>query len=134
MSVNTISWLVYSIFAATALYLNWHSDIFSFTGNLGILKLVVWVIFAAFLAYSVYCSYQENLIRTVRKIADFHWGRQIGIDLYLGLFIFQTLIYLHEGTLAAVLWLVPTLLFANLSTLLYLGIHFDSVASNLLGL
>lgn len=133
MSANTISWSVYSIFVATALYLNWHSDIFSFTGNLGILKLFVWVLFAAFLAYSVYCSSQENIFRTVRKIAGFHWGRQIGIDLYLGLFIFQVLVYLHEGALAAALWLVPTLLFANLSALLYLGIHFDSIAAKLLG-
>lgn len=90
--------------------------------------------FVAFLAYSFYCSYKENIFRTIRKVAKFHWGRQIGIDLYLGLFIFQIFIYLHEGALAAALWLVPTLLFANLSALLYLGIHFDSIASNLLGL
>ena len=134
MSANTISWSVYSIFATAALYLNWHPDIFSFTGNLGILKLVVWVAFAAFLAYSVYCSFQENIFRTIRKIAEFHWGKQIGINLYLGLFMFQVFIYLHEGSLAAVLWLVPTILFANLSALLYLGIHFDSIASKLLGL
>lgn len=134
MSVNIISWSVYSVFVAAALYLNWHPGIFSFNGNLGILKLVVWTSFLAFLAYSIYCSYRENIFRTIRKVAKFHWARQIGLDLYLGLIVFQLFIYLHEGSLAAALWLVPTLLFGNLSPLLYLGIHFDSIASKLLGL
>lgn len=56
-----------------------------------------------------------------------HWGRQIGADLYLGLFLALLIIYLHEGALAAFLWTVPTLAFANLSILLYFAIHFDAI-------
>lgn len=133
MSANKVSWAVYAAFVAAALYLNWHPKLFSFDGDLGVLKLIVWAVFLSFLAYSVYCSTRENIFRSIRKIAELHWGRQIGIDLYLGLFIFLIFIYLHEGFFAAALWALPTLLFANLSTLLYLAIHFDAIASKLLG-
>ena len=133
MSANYLSWAVYAAFVAVALYVNWHTSLFSFDGRLGSLKLVVWAAYVAFLVYSVYCSSKENIFRTIRKIAEFHWGRQIGIDLYLGLFVALILIYLNEGIVAAAFWLLPTLLFANLSVLLYLAIHFDSIVTKFLG-
>ena len=133
MSVKNVSWAVYAAFVAVALYFNWHLSPFSFDGRLGGLKLLVWAVYLAFLVYSVYCSSKENIFRTVRKIAEYHWGRQIGIDLYLGLFVAMILIYLNEGLIAAVAWTLPTLLFANLSILLYLAIHFDSIVTKFLG-
>ena len=133
MAANLISWAIYAAFVAAALYFNWHPALFSFDGSHGGLKVVIWTLLVVFLAYSVYCSAKENIFRTIRKIAEFHWGRQIGIDLYLGLFIFLVFIYLHEGLAVAALWAIPTLLFANLSTLLYLGIHFESIATRLVG-
>ena len=133
MRANIISWAVYTAFVAVALYANWHPSLFSFDGTLGGLKLVVWGALTAFLLYSVYCSLKENIFRAVRKIAEFHWGRQIGVDLYLGLLVALILIYLNEGFVAAALWALPTLLFANLSVLLYVGIHFDSIVTKFIG-
>ena len=133
MAANIMSWAAYAAFVAVALYFNWHPSLFSFDGNLGGLKLVAWATLVAFLFYSVYCSSKENIFRTIRKIAEFHWGRQIGIDLYLGLSVALVLIYLHEGFVAAALWALPVLLFANLAVLLYLGIHFDSIVAKFLG-
>ncbi len=133
MAAKIISWAVYATFVTIALYVNWHPSLFSFDGTLGSLKLVVWSALIAFLFYSVYCSLKENIFRTVPKLAEFHWGRQIGVDLYLGLFVALILIYLNEGFFAVALWALPTLLFANLSVLLYLGIHFDSIATRFIG-
>jgi hypothetical protein len=42
-------------------------------------------------------------------------------------------VYLHEGPLALLLWLVPTLLFGNLSILLYFAIHFDGLVARFPG-
>ena len=106
---------------------------FDFTGDLGGIKVLIWGLYAGFLAYSVYCSTRENIFRSIRQIAQLHWGRQIGIDLYLGLVVALTLIYLNEGPIAMLLWAVPTLLFANLSILLYVGIHFDAIVLRFLG-
>lgn len=133
MSLNILLWGVYVAFVAAALFLNWHSGLLAFDGELGAVKAFYWLLYLGFLAFSVYCSTQENIFRTIRKMGELHWGRQIGIDLYLGLTIALLVIYLHEGLLVMLLWLVPTILFANLSILLYLGIHFDSIAVKLLG-
>ena len=58
--------------------------------------------------------------------------RQIGADLYLGLFLGLIIVYLHSGFIAVLLWLIPTLVFANLAMLLYFAIHFDAIADKLL--
>ena len=100
-------WGVYFLFAGLALYLNWHEDMLRFEGPLGILKLGVWTALLCFLAYSIYCSSRENFFRSVGEIARLHWGRQVGIDLYLGLFLGLVVIYLNEGTFAVILWLLP---------------------------
>jgi hypothetical protein len=100
---------------------------FRFSGPLGSAKLLVWLALAGFLIYSVYCSSREDLFRSIGAIARLHWGRQIGTDLYLGLFIGLLIIYLHEGPIAVLIWLIPTLAFANLSMLLYVAVNFDSI-------
>lgn len=133
MSANSLSWGAYVAFVALALYFNWHPRVFAFDGQLGVVKLLVWGLFAGFLGYSIYCSSRENIFRSVPKISQLHWGRQIGADLYLGLLLALFVIYLNEGALAAALWLLPTLAFANLSILLYFGIHFDSIVAKFLG-
>ena len=132
MSTKNVLWAAFVVFVASALYLNWHTSIMAFDGRLAWIKLLVWVSFAAFLAYSVYCSSRENLFRSLARIAELHWGRQIGTDLYLGLLLALFIIYLNEGALAALLWTLPVLAFANLSILLYFAIHFDEIVSKFL--
>jgi hypothetical protein len=42
-------------------------------------------------------------------------------------------IWLHEGFIIALIWLVPVLLFANLATLLYVAVHFESLVDRFVG-
>ena len=129
-----ILWGLYGAFVLFAVTAYTQETTFQFSGPLGGVKIIVWLALFAFIAYSVYCSIQENFFRSVRSIAALHWGRQIGTDLYLGLFIALFIIFLNEGALIALIWLVPILIYANLVVLLYLAIHFDSIVTKLLGL
>jgi len=126
-------WGFYAAFVVWVMYAYWHETIFRFSVPMGGVKLLVWLALAGFLAYSIYCSLRESLFRTISVMAKLYWGRQIGIDLYLGLFIGMLIIYFHEGPVAVLVWLIPTLLFANLSMLLYVAVNFDSLAARLLG-
>jgi hypothetical protein len=133
MARNAVLWAIYAVFAGCALYAGREAGPFSFEGPLAGVKAVVWLVWLAVLAYSLYCSRRENLFRTVGKIGELHWGRQIGTDLYLGLGLALLVIYLNEGGVVALLWLLPTLAFANLAILLYFAIHFDGIVARFLG-
>jgi hypothetical protein len=125
-------WGVYAAFAIYAVYANWHPAMFQFSGPLGVLKIAVWAALAGFLAYSVYCTSREDLFRTIGVMMKLYWGRQIGADLYLGLFIGLIFIYLNEGAVVALIWALPMLAFANLSMLLYLAINFETIVTKFL--
>ena len=129
-----VLWGLYGAFAVYALAFGVDKNTFQFSGPLGGIKALVWLALLAFLIYSVYCSFQENFFRSVRSIATLKWGRQIGADLYLGLFISLFIIYLNDGLLVAVIWLIPLLIYANLVVLLYLAINFDVIVTKILGL
>lgn len=124
-------WIVYVIFVAAAFVTGWHPGVFDFTVRFGVVKGIVLLVLVGFLAYSLYCSSRESLPATIKKMNKFHWGRQVGIDLYIGVFFTLFLIYLNEGSiLPVVLWLAPCLIFANLATLVYIFIHFDALAAH----
>ena len=125
-------WGIYGAFAGYAIYANWHSAMFQFGGPLWIWKAILWATLAGFLAYSVYCSSREDLFRSIGVILTMHWGRQISADLYLGLLVGMFFIYLHDGAVIALIWLLPTLAFANLSILLYMAINFESIVTRFL--
>ena len=128
-----VLWGLYFAFALYALIANMRETTFQFDGTLGGIKAIVWLALIGFLSYSVYCSFRENFFRSLRSIATLHWGRQIGADLYLGLLIAIFIIFLNEGAVTALIWLVPILIYANLAVLLYLAINFDSIVTKLLG-
>ncbi len=125
-------WGIYGAFASYAIYANWHQTMFQFGGPLGAVKIALWAALIGFLAYSVYCTSREDLFRSIGVIATLHWGRQIGADLYLGLFVGIFLIYLNEGAVVALIWVLPTLAFANLSILLYMAINFETIVAKFL--
>ena len=127
-------WGLYFAFVMYVLIANVRETTFQFGGTLGGMKAIVWLALIAFIGYSVYCTFRENFYRSVRSIATLHWGRQIGLDLYLGLFIAIFIIFLNEGALVVLIWLVPILFYANLVVLLYVAINFDSIVTKLLGL
>jgi hypothetical protein len=130
MLAKILVWVALALCLLLALRLDAHAGTLMSKRPLSAGNMVVWAAFAAFVAYSVYCSGRENLLASIRTIARLHWGRQIGIDLYLGLCISFVLIYLHEGSaLSALLWFVPALLFVNQVTLFYFAVHYDSIIS-----
>jgi hypothetical protein len=133
-STKALFWAAFAVFVLLVLWFDWHEAALATDVPLAPLKLLVWAAFVAFLGYTIYCSTREDLVTSVLGIAKLHWGRQIGIDLYLGLALSLTIVYLNEGSaLVTLLWLLPTLAFANLATLLYFALHFDEIVAKLLG-
>lgn len=126
-------WIVFFMFVFTAIYFHEGEALFRSQSAYPIGKIIVWLVFACFLAYSIYCSSQENIFKTIKEISPLHWARQIGIDLYIGLFITSFVIFLNEGSMIIMLlWLIPIVLFGNLATLLYFALNYDSIISNFL--
>jgi hypothetical protein len=126
--VKNIFWVLYFLFVFIAIIFSWKEDLLSSKGAFGFGKYIFWLAFLSFTAYSIYCSQKENIFKTIQKVAQFHWGRQIGFDLYIGLFIFLFFISLIEKSiLIASLWILPTLFFGNLSPLLYLALRYDEI-------
>lgn len=118
------------IFTISAIYLNWDKAPLDFSGDYFILKILIWLAYILFSIYSGYCTYNENLFDTIREVVKFKFGRQICLDLYLGLFLFLIIIFFNEPSFLAFLgWAIPSLFFVNLIALLYFGIHFDSIIS-----
>lgn len=94
-------------------------------------KVFVFTIFAAFLAYSLYCSIKENFFKSVVQVNRYWWGLQIGLDLYVSVTISLCVIYLNEGSLiVTLLWAVPVLIFANLAILPYILLNYASLVGN----
>jgi hypothetical protein len=124
------SWAAYFLFVGLALAANWHDRLFRFDTPHAAGKAVVWALFLGFTAYTIYCSSRENLLAGFRVVLGRQWGRQVLADLYIGLLLPITIICLHSGSaLVLLLWLAPILAFANLATLLYFAIHYDSLVA-----
>lgn len=130
---GNLLWIIYAVFLVAA-FVTHRGDIsLQFSGGLGLVKASVWLAWIGFLAYSIHCSMKENFFRTLKTFAGLYWGRQIGLDLYLGLFLSLIVISLTESVTVALLWLIPILIFANLAVLPYFAIHFDVIAARLMG-
>lgn len=130
---KNLLWVGFAVFVFCAVYFGWHDNLFTFKKPIDAGKFVFWFAFIAFTAYSIYCSSREDLFETLGAMARLHWGRQIGLDLYIGISISAFIIYLHSGSaLVVLLWLVPLIAFANLATLLYFAINYDSIVAKFL--
>jgi hypothetical protein len=126
-------WVLYFVFVAVAVVLHKGEPIFAASGPYALGKPLVWLVYLAFLAYSIWVSSKESFFKALQRMGSILWCRQVGIDLYLGVAFFSFLIYLNEGTLVVLLlWAVPMLIFANLATLLYLALNYQSIVANFL--
>jgi hypothetical protein len=124
-------WLVYSIFVIIAMSTHSSEPLFVSQGDYALGKPILWLILIGFLAYSLYCYVKENFFKTMSITGKYYWTKQIGIDLYLGVAITGAIIYLNEGSILVLcLWLVPLVLFANLATLLYIAMNYDSLTAH----
>ena len=107
-------WMVFAIFAAGAVWEESTADMFALGTPYGWGKPVIWVTFVAFLALTAEAGRRDNLFGMIRVMKARPWGRQIGIDLYIGLFMFAGLIWLVTGSLPALaIWLVALCVFAT---------------------
>ena len=125
-------WALYAGFAVVASYANWQASTLEFSGALGGFKLFVWLALLGFLAYSFYCTTRENFFRSTKTVISLYWGRQIVADLYLGILIGLLIIVANDGFVVALVWLVPLLIYANLTMLLYVALHFDELVAKLM--
>jgi hypothetical protein len=125
--IQNILWVLFAAFVSAVLYGNWDSALWEIRTVSSYGKYALGFGFLAFTAYGFYCSRRENLLKTVGKISQLHWGRQIGIDLYIGFFMFCGFIGLHQGGVAMLIWAVPVLIYGNQLTLLYLAVHYESI-------
>ncbi len=124
-------WVIYAVFVVIALMTKTDEPLFVSQGPYAAGKYITWVIFFAFLAYSVYCSTQANFLKSLPKINQYIWARQIGIDLYISVFFSLALIYFNSGSIwVLLLWLVPVVIYANLAILLYIAMNYDSIIAH----
>jgi hypothetical protein len=124
---KNLLWVVFLAFAIMAIVTREDASIFISHSQYGIGKLIIWLLFSSFLGYTIYCSRKENFFKSIKRINEMHWGRQVGIDLYIGLLLPLFVIYLHGGSVVLLLWIVPVIINANLFTLLYFALNYDSI-------
>ena len=100
--------------------------------GLTIAQLGTGLAWLAFLIYSVRCSMKESLVKTMKRMAGTYWGRQIGLDLYIGLIMFSAMVFAVEGSLwIGLLWLIPTLIYGNLVPLFYLATRLPQIVEQI---
>ncbi len=98
-----------------------------------IIKYILLIILILFVGYTIHCTIKENFYISMKKIFKLLWGRQVGIDLYIGLLLFSFFVFMIEKSVGILLlWLVPSLIFGNIIPLTYLVTHFELVC-NLFG-
>ena len=128
---KNLLWVVYFGFIIYAINTGKDEHIFISNGPYPLGKYIVWLMYLSFLGYSLYCSTKENFFKSLKKLYPFYWARQIGMDLYIGITITSYLIYLNEGSiLVLAIWILPILIYANLVTLVYVAINYDSIISH----
>ena len=124
-------WIIYFLLVIIAISYRSDEHIFSSNGPFPFGKYLIWAMYLGLLGYSLYCSTVENFFKTLKNMSPMKWARQIGLDLYAGLILGLGLIYLVEGSiLILLLWLIPTLVYGNLTILLYVALNYDSIISN----
>ncbi len=86
-----------------------------------------------FSGYTVHASRTESFWTSLKRVLALRWGRQVTMDLYLGLFLFNFFVYLNEGSvLLALVWLAPTLVLGNIVPLIYFVVNFNSLVGHFL--
>ena len=127
-------WGVYALFLVLAVLYGSEPRAFSLDGAYPAGKVIVWFAIAGFLLYSILCSMRANFFKAVRQVNAMWWGLQIGLDLYISMFLSLAVIYLNEGSLLVLgLWLVPVLFFANLAILPYIALNYFSLVERFTG-
>ena len=124
-------WILYGIFVLLAILFKGEEALFISSGPYPYGKSFLWATLIAFILYSLYCHGKEDFFKTMGITGKYYWTKQIGIDLYLGVALSAAVIYLNTGScLVLALWMAPLIVFANLATLLYFAMNYDSIISH----
>ena len=124
-------WFLYALFVVTAMSQANKEAIFFSSGPYGAGKTLTWLLLLSFLFYSLRISLRENFFTSLKRMSPILWSRQVGLDLYIGLLLPLFIIYLNEGSILYMLmWLLPIFVFANLATLLYVALNYDSIIAH----
>lgn len=92
------------------------------------LALLILVLFAG---YTAYASRTESFWKSFKMVMALKWGRQVVLDLYIGLMLFSFIVYLNENSILLMLaWLIPTLILGNLVPLIYFILYFPTLISH----
>lgn len=132
--MKRLLWPAYWLFVAAAIITNWDDQLLRVDSAVDYARLVLIAVWIAFVAYSVKSSRHENIFTTIGVMNKLWWGRQIGIDLYISVFLSIALVYLTTGSaLQALLWSLAFIPFANLAILLFLILYLDPIVSAFMG-
>lgn len=98
------------------------------------MEIIRWLAVAVFVVFSLYTLFlfkAENFWRSVKAIWAYQWGKQVVIDLYVGLFLFGFIVYLNENSVPiALAWLGAFAVIGNPATLLYFILNYSSLVSH----
>lgn len=130
---SNLLWIIFAAFTVMGVMTMKDESILISHGPYGAGKYIIWFIFVGFFGYTYYASLKENFFKSVKRMSEMYWGWQVGIDLYIGLLLPMLIIFMHGGTLIFLLWLVPILINANLFTLLYFALNYDSLVGYFFG-
>ena len=125
---RNLLWMAYVFFLIVAVAFGGTEGLLDFSAPLPWGKALIWIVFIAFLGYSIQAHRKENFLRSVTSVNRLWWGLQIGLDLYISVFLSLALIYLVEGSLLVTLaWTIPILIFANLAILPYIILNYGVI-------
>jgi len=126
-------WVLYAAFLVIAWLYGSRESFLQTESELAFGKHIILFVYLAFLVFSLYATAKENFFRSIVTVNQLLWGRQVGIDLYISVFLSLALIYLIEGSfLVLLLWLLPILFFANLAILPYILLNYEEIIEHFL--
>ena len=127
---KNLLWAIFIVFAIAGIATKADASIFISHGPYSLGKYITWLLFFGFLGYTLYANSKESFFKSLKRISEMYWGWQIGLDLCIGLLLPLLIIYLHGGTFVFLLWIVPVIINANLFTLLYFALNYDSLVAH----
>ena len=78
-------------------------------------------VLVGFTGFTVYASLKEDFLKSHGAILKRLWGRQLVLDIYIGLLLFHLFVYAREESMLITLcWLVPSLVLGNIVPLIYM--------------
>jgi hypothetical protein len=125
--------LLYIAFVIAVIGTNWHEKLFDFSQKMALGKVLILLIWLSFSILTIKYSIEENFFKSLKKITDFRWGRQIGLDLWVGQTLALIIVYWFTGSfLTVLLWLIPFIVFGNLATLLFFFMNYDALVGQII--